>query len=52
MEKGIKIDPRHGLVEIKHKSILHSNELLVLADQSQQVYYSRVVSLLITESVC
>ena len=39
-ERGLHVDPRHGLVDIKHKSILASNEPFILAEQSQQVYFS------------
>ncbi|KAJ1400077.1 hypothetical protein SESBI_29803 [Sesbania bispinosa] len=38
---GVNVDERYGLVDIKHKSRLHSNEPFVLAEQAQQVYYTR-----------
>ncbi|EOY03404.1 Uncharacterized protein TCM_018424 [Theobroma cacao] len=38
-EKGIKVDPLHGLVEIKYNSILATNEPFVLVAQAHQVYY-------------
>ncbi|WRX10358.1 protein of unknown function DUF4216 - like 1 [Theobroma cacao] len=40
IEKGIKVDPLHGLVEIKYNSILATNEPFVLVAQAHQVYYS------------
>ncbi|EOY08333.1 Uncharacterized protein TCM_022680 [Theobroma cacao] len=40
IEKGIKVDPLHGLVKIKCNSILASNEPFVLVAQAHQVYYS------------
>ncbi|WRX28001.1 protein of unknown function DUF4216 - like 7 [Theobroma cacao] len=39
-EKGIKVDPLLGLVEIKCNSILAINEPFVLAAKVHQVYYS------------
>lgn len=39
-ERGIRMHSHHGLVEVNHKSWLASNELFVLAEQAQQVYYS------------
>ncbi|XP_029128809.1 uncharacterized protein LOC109806321 [Cajanus cajan] len=38
---GVTIDERYGLVDIKHKSKLQSDEPFVLAEQAQQVYYTR-----------
>ncbi|KAK2446721.1 hypothetical protein QL285_017489 [Trifolium repens] len=37
---GVKIDERYGLVDVKPKSRLNSNEPFVLASQAQQVYYT------------
>ncbi|WRX24557.1 protein of unknown function DUF4216 - like 6 [Theobroma cacao] len=37
---GIKVDPLHGLIEIKCNSILASNEPFILVAQAHQVYYS------------
>jgi hypothetical protein len=37
---GVKVDERYGLVDVKHKSRLSSNEPFVLASQAQQVYYA------------
>ncbi|XVE92707.1 hypothetical protein REPUB_Repub01dG0122800 [Reevesia pubescens] len=39
-EKGVRVHPRYGLVEVKHKSTLLTNEPFVLAQQCQQVYYT------------
>ncbi|XP_072058194.1 uncharacterized protein [Arachis hypogaea] len=38
---GVKVDERYGLVDIKYKSRLQSNEPFVLAEQAQQVYYTK-----------
>jgi len=43
-EKGVRVHPRHGLVEINYKSRLHPNDPFVLAQQAQQVYYTRYPS--------
>ncbi|PNX91366.1 hypothetical protein L195_g047496, partial [Trifolium pratense] len=37
---GVKVDERYGLVDVKPKSRLNSNEPFVLASQAQQVYYT------------
>lgn len=44
INKGVRVDPSHGLVEIKHNSILASNEPFVLAKQVTQVYYTLYLS--------
>ena len=38
---GVNVDNRYGLVDIKYKSRLRSNEPFVLAEQAQQVYYTK-----------
>ncbi|KAJ7976161.1 Transposon, En/Spm-like protein [Quillaja saponaria] len=40
-DKGVKIDSLHGLVDIKYRSRLASNEPFILASQAHQVYYAR-----------
>ncbi|KAJ7976620.1 Transposon, En/Spm-like protein [Quillaja saponaria] len=40
-DKGVKIDSLHGLVDIKYRSRLASNEPFILASQPHQVYYAR-----------
>ncbi|KAL1321583.1 hypothetical protein AAHE18_14G137400 [Arachis hypogaea] len=37
----VKVDERYGLVDIKYKSRLQSNEPFVLAEQAQEVYYTK-----------
>ena len=37
---GVKVDEKYGLVDVKPKSRLNSNEPFVLASQAQQVYYT------------
>ena len=37
---GVKVDPRHRLIEIKHRSKVYVNEPFVLAQQAAQVYYT------------
>jgi hypothetical protein len=37
---GVKVDVRYGLVDVKPKSKLQTNEPFVLASQAQQVYYT------------
>ena len=39
IEKELRVHPHHGLVELKYKSRLSTNEPFVLAQQAQQVYY-------------
>ncbi|GJW26763.1 transposon, En/Spm-like protein [Tanacetum coccineum] len=39
-ERGIKVDGKHGLVDINIKSKLGGNDPFVLAEQAQQVYYT------------
>lgn len=39
-ENGVKVDGKHGLVEINSKSRLGGNDPFVLAEQAQQVYYT------------
>ncbi|XP_072081023.1 uncharacterized protein [Arachis hypogaea] len=38
---GVKVDERYGLVDIKYKSRLQSNEPFVLAKQAQKIYYTK-----------
>ena len=38
---GVNVDERYGLVDIKYKSRLRSNEPFILAEQAQQVYYTK-----------
>src|SRR4030065_269242 len=39
-DRGIKVDPYHGLVEINLKARLHNiNDVFVFTKQCQQVYY-------------
>ena len=41
MDRGIRVDPHHGLVEINSKARLHNiNDVFVFAKQCQQVYYT------------
>lgn len=44
IEKGIRVHPMHGLIEIKYTSILCSNEPFVLDAQATQVYNSNYPS--------
>jgi hypothetical protein len=40
-DRGIRVDPHHGLVEINSKSRLHNiNDVFVFAKQCQQIYYT------------
>ncbi|PKA64983.1 hypothetical protein AXF42_Ash011585 [Apostasia shenzhenica] len=39
-ERGTKIDPRYGLVDVNFKSRLAVNEAFILAQQATQVYYT------------
>jgi hypothetical protein len=40
IDKGIRVDPHHGLVEINSKARLYNvNDVFVFAKQCQQVYY-------------
>ena len=40
-DRGIKVDPHYGLVEIHSKARLHNiNDVFVFAKQCQQVYYT------------
>ncbi|PWA68177.1 hypothetical protein CTI12_AA313130 [Artemisia annua] len=39
-ERGIKVDGKHGLVDIDIKSKLGGNDPFVLAEQAEQVYYT------------
>ena len=41
---GMKVDLRHGLIEIKHGSKVYVNEPFVLAQQAAQVYYTSFLS--------
>jgi hypothetical protein len=41
---GVKADGTYGLIDVKHRSKLHSNEPFVLAEQAQQVYYTKYPS--------
>ena len=41
---GIKIDPRHGITEIKYGSKAYFDEPFVLAQQASQVYYTPLSS--------
>ena len=38
--QGVKVDPKHNLVDIKYKSKLKTDDPFVLASQVQQVYYA------------
>jgi hypothetical protein len=39
--RGIRVDPHHGLVKINSKARLHNvNDVFVFAKQCQQVYYT------------
>ena len=40
----MKVDPQHGLIEIKHGSKAYINDPLVLAQQAAQVYYTPFLS--------
>ncbi|KAI3668105.1 hypothetical protein L6452_43180 [Arctium lappa] len=37
---GVRVDPKHGLVDIKYKSRLRGEDYYVLASQAEQVYYT------------
>lgn len=37
---GLKVDPQHGLIDVKHNSKLVTKETFVLAQQAVQVYYT------------
>lgn len=39
-DRGIKVYPRFGLVEINSKRKLSTNDSFILASQAQQVYYT------------
>ncbi|OMO87017.1 hypothetical protein CCACVL1_09317, partial [Corchorus capsularis] len=39
-DRGVRVHPHYGLVEVKHASTLSSNEPFVLAQQAQQVCYT------------
>jgi hypothetical protein len=40
-DRGIRIDPHHGLTKINSKATLHNiNNVLVFINQCQQVYYT------------
>lgn len=39
-ENGVKVDGKHGLIEINSKSRIGGNDPSVLAEQAQQVYYT------------
>ena len=39
-DNGMKVDPWHGLIEIKYGSKAYVNEPFVLAAQAAQVYYT------------
>ena len=41
---GMKVDKRHGIIEIKHGSKAYVNEPFVLAAQAAQVYYTHFAS--------
>jgi len=44
-DRGIKLDPHYGLVEINSKARLHNvNDVFVFARQCQQVYYIYTLS--------
>jgi hypothetical protein len=41
IDRGIRVDPHHGLVEINSKARLcNVNDVIVFAKQYQQVYYT------------
>ncbi|GKB93575.1 G-patch and R3H domain-containing protein [Tanacetum coccineum] len=40
-EKGVKVDSKHGILDINLKSRLGGNDPFVLAEQAQQVYYTK-----------
>lgn len=37
---GVRVDPKHGLIDIKYKSRLRGDDYYVLASQAEQVYYT------------
>ncbi|KAF7812499.1 uncharacterized protein G2W53_033475 [Senna tora] len=38
---GVKVDGKYGLVDVDYRSKLQSNESFILAEQAQQVYYTK-----------
>jgi len=36
---GVRVDPKHNLVDVKHRSRLRSDDPFILASQAEQVYY-------------
>lgn len=36
---GVRVHPKHNLVDVKYRSRLRSDDLFILASQSEQVYY-------------
>ena len=42
---GVRVDPKHNLVDIKYKSRLGSDDPFVLASQAEQVYYTSYPSM-------
>lgn len=39
--RGVRVDARYDIVEVNHKSRLNAYEPFILANQSQQVYYTK-----------
>ena len=36
---GVRVDPKHNIVDVKHRSRLRSDDPFILASQAEQVYY-------------
>lgn len=40
---GVRVDPKHNLVDVKYKSRLRTDDPFILASQASQVYYAPYV---------